>query len=117
MQIGSVQTQMENIGLGEVPDGEASEIARTLDGETRGAFEFGKQPERYDLGKLRPENYEGERAQAVKDGRSDIVSDIDAWAASQGLTKITGQLTQAIINGASLDELRKLDLQIGRAHV
>ena len=32
MQIGSVQTQMENIGLGEVPDGEASEIARTLDG-------------------------------------------------------------------------------------
>ena len=111
MQIGSVQTQMESIGLGKVPDGEASEIARTLDGETRGAFEFGKQPERYDLGKLRPENYEGERAQAVKDGRSDIVSDIDAWAASQGLTKITGQLTQEIINGASLDELRKLDLQ------
>jgi len=113
MQIDSVNNQMSTLGLGPLPDGQASEISRELDGETKGAFEFGKQPEPYDLGKLREENWEGERAQAVNDQRPDVVSDIDAWAKSRGLIKVVGQLTQKDINGKTLADLRKLKMQYG----
>jgi len=97
-------------------DAAASEAAQMADilkpvtGEA-GKFEFGKQPEKVDLTKLRNDNWESYLAAATKDENLEAISDINAWAKSRGLTKIVGQVTQEKINGASLEELRKLDLQ------